>query len=101
MCTSGLYTALPSERSIRLLQLHPSSQNDEPLSCFLHVYEDYRDLPPYLALSYCWGDPTLRCDMVCNDQTHAITETLHAALRQLRAKGQGCYTVWADAVCID
>lgn len=101
MCASGLYTALPSASSIRLLQLHPSSRDDEPLSCSLHVYEDYRELPPYLALSYCWGHPRLRCEIICNDQAHTITETLHSALCQLRAKGEGYHTVWADAICID
>lgn len=98
MSKSSLYDVLPSDRSVRLLHLHPG-HDDELLSCSLQVYDDYATVPQYHALSYCWGDPNLRADLVCNGRMHAVPSSLYAALCQLRTKQ--CLKVWADAICID
>jgi hypothetical protein len=55
--------------------------------------------PPYIALSYHWGDPAITADIEVNGIKHRVTVNLEAALRRLRAAE--VYTIWADALCIN
>ena len=59
------------------------------------------DCPPYLALSYSWGEqPTLVPFVVGSHQDFLISLDLHYALRNLRRENQRCY-VWIDTICIN
>ena len=55
--------------------------------------------PPFVALSYCWGDLADTICITVNDLEVLVTVNLHAALRQLRAVG--VKFVWVDALCIN
>ncbi|KAH0536279.1 hypothetical protein FGG08_006840 [Glutinoglossum americanum] len=118
------YSPLPSETSIRLLQI--LSGADEPIRCSLEV-ADLGDEPLYDCLSYTWGDPLYhelsgpqdirrtsneRNNLItCDGLVLCITENLREALLQLSrdasssAAGRGQYQrqrlIWIDAVCID
>ncbi|PMD14887.1 heterokaryon incompatibility, partial [Hyaloscypha hepaticicola] len=55
--------------------------------------------PDYVALSYCWGDPSITHPIIVNDLPVQVTTNLEAALRALRH--QKVETVWIDALCIN
>jgi Heterokaryon incompatibility protein (HET) len=93
-----LYTALDIEDyQIRILTILPDS-NDSPLRCRLTTMSLLYP-KPYVALSYCWGDPDLRGPIDVNGFEFMVTVNLSYALRQLRDMGK--YKVWADAICIN
>jgi hypothetical protein len=92
---------------IRLFELDPGSScpttstadgfsvSGRLLTCTLE------DCPPYLALSYSWGEqPTLVPFVVGSHQDFLISLDLHYALRNLRHEDQPCY-VWIDTICIN
>jgi hypothetical protein len=98
MATHYVYSALPSNRHIRLLDLKPGRLS-EPISCSLYAVA-IDNMPTYTALSYTWGEPKLDHVLWCDGKEVRITSSLHAALQQLRLSGCS-HLVWADAVCIN
>ncbi|PMD52624.1 HET-domain-containing protein [Hyaloscypha bicolor E] len=56
-------------------------------------------MPSYVALSYCWGDPSNRVEIIVSDSKVSVTTSLETALRRLRREGS--LSVWADALCIN
>ena len=88
----------------RLLYIHPSDVLDDNgddssiVQCQLkHI--SLLDPPTYIALSYCWGDPTITKPILIGKQVVSVTTNLEMALRELRRRG--IERVWADAVCIN
>src|SRR5436305_6741327 len=73
------------------------------------------EIPPFEALSYCWGSPANKKTMnvsignfglsgTGNDlqtQTLSITASLDEALRHLRRNDGTSRLLWVDAVCIN
>jgi hypothetical protein len=74
------------------------------------------DAPPYVALSYHWGDPTPSHRVVCNGRLQSVTKSLAQALytvvccfrmAPIRRSGAadisnaGYAYIWADALCIN
>ncbi|GME44344.1 putative glucan synthase protein [Neofusicoccum parvum] len=57
-------------------------------------------LPPYTALSYCWGAPHPSQTIVLNGIHVQVGENLEAALQQLRHKDES-RLLWVDALCIN
>ena len=71
--------------------------------------------PPYLALSYVWGDPSVTTNLTVNGCVFKATTNLVAALRSLRSNWKKFSTpgpalgicqqivgpFWIDAICID
>jgi hypothetical protein len=55
--------------------------------------------PPYVALSYTWGDPKDTLAIHVNNNVMHVTRNLHSALLHLRLDCSR--TLWVDAVCID
>ena len=47
--------------------------------------------PSYVALSYCWGDPTITEEIFVNERSFQMTKNLHTALFELRKQGYRCY----------
>ncbi|PMD46045.1 HET-domain-containing protein [Hyaloscypha variabilis F] len=95
-----------SQTQIRLLTLLPprqlSPENlDQPAISISTSLEavNWKDKPPYVALSYTWGDPTLLKTVLVNGQTLEITVNLHEALRQLQTDQP--VRLWVDAICIN
>ncbi|PVH86383.1 HET-domain-containing protein [Cadophora sp. DSE1049] len=98
------YTPLDSTKdSIRLLKLHasPSPESTWPIRCSL-FHTTFADAPPYIALSYVWGERT-GSQLISVDQEHvSITPNLRHALQRLRPKpGEHDLVMWVDAICIN
>jgi Heterokaryon incompatibility protein (HET) len=58
----------------------------------------------YIALSYVWGDPTQRRDILVNDRPFSVTKNLHLALCRLRDSSEvqkRKVKIWVDAICIN
>lgn len=93
---------LHSHRSIRLLNLEPSSDASSPLEIsLLEVSLD--DFPSnkhsYEALSYVWGASKGSVPCTCDNKILLITPNCEDALRHLRLPDQH-RTLWVDAICI-
>jgi hypothetical protein len=83
MAAGTLYSMELSNREIRLLNISPSgAASQSPLVCELRQY-NLEDIPAYEALSYCWGDPSKQCSVVCNGGIYNITASLYNALIRL------------------
>lgn len=92
-----VYQNLPAD-SIRLLRLHPGSQ-DEPLVGSL--FSVGIDAPPkYEAISYVWGDPESFTSIECDGQILKLGHNLGEVLRRVRFPDE-VRTLWADAICIN
>ncbi|KAK4118110.1 HET-domain-containing protein [Parathielavia appendiculata] len=57
----------------------------------------------FAALSYVWGSPRDRRDIVLNGEVTSVTRNLESALRELAQQGhfRQRYKLWVDAVCIN
>jgi Heterokaryon incompatibility protein (HET) len=57
----------------------------------------------YVALSYVWGDSTIKRRIFVDGTPMAITQNLEAALYQLRnyPRVKQGFRIWADAICIN
>lgn len=93
-----LYDLTLSGNKIRLLRLEPGSGNDV-IRCSLVVKSLDQDIV-YNALSYAWGDSSMKQTIICDKKQLKITQSLYTALWQLREDGR-IQLLWADAVCIN
>jgi hypothetical protein len=89
------YTELPTNTSIRVLELLPGNESN-PISCLLHVV-DGQDAREYEAVSYAWGDPNVKVPINCDGKRLEITLNLHAALIHIRFEDRARF-LWADAI---
>ncbi|KAI5467080.1 heterokaryon incompatibility protein-domain-containing protein, partial [Mariannaea sp. PMI_226] len=89
------YTRLVDNR-FRLLKLRPGGWNDK---VEVELFEADRSFH-YIALSYTWGSPVAKKDIVVNGTVKRITVNLDLALRTLRSLDEPI-TLWADALCIN
>jgi hypothetical protein len=88
-------------QEIRLLELYPSTNDCDAIQCRLfRVTLEAGRVHPYEALSYVWGDATMRADVYCNGQLISVTPNLYDALNRLRLLQESRF-IWADAICID
>ncbi|KAF7516279.1 hypothetical protein G7054_g14224 [Neopestalotiopsis clavispora] len=94
------------QKQIRLLKLLPSLDTDQ-ISCTLEVVNWTPELQ-YAAISYVWGDPSIKKAISINDQPFFITENLYIALWHIRKNdmlrkdgSEHLLPLWADAVCIN
>jgi hypothetical protein len=99
-----MYEKLPldsSKREIRLLRVLPGVFN-ETVQCEL-LKASLENPPKYRALSYVWGNPTLKKQAISVDgQEVWVTANLKHALRRLRShSGQTAFVLWVDAICIN
>jgi hypothetical protein len=92
----------PGVRRIRLIHLHPTRTRpaeDARVSCSItHVSLDHP--PPYVAISYAWGDASKTRPMFIDRAIYHATENLEAGLRHL-AREDETVTLWVDALCIN
>lgn len=92
------YSPLPSEKFIRLLELYPGDADDN-INCTLRQTE-LENAPKYEAISYAWGDPANKIDVICDGKIIMVTQNLKAALLRFKLKDRS-RIVWADAICIN
>jgi hypothetical protein len=83
---------------IRTLTLKRGDLED-PVTCALHTVS-LADQPIYTALSYVWGDPTLRLPIDVDGIPFSATKNLKLALQHIR-KTDRDEVLWVDAVCIN
>lgn len=102
----NMYTCLPNADSVRLLRLHGSASESNPVHCTLLVY-GLRDpsRPTFEAFSYTWADSqgnSSLCEAIFMGQQYdvlPVTKNCLAALRSFRTSADRL--VWVDAVCIN
>lgn len=92
-----LYQVLHDEE-IRILTLLPATAH-QPIRTSLSVVR-LSDAGLCMAISYCWGDPNDRADILCNGVPISITKSLCSALMAMRSAIEPV-RLWADAVCIN
>ncbi|CAJ0555376.1 Ff.00g054410.m01.CDS01 [Fusarium sp. VM40] len=87
---------------IRLLRLDYSPAEKKPhLSlCFEHVSLTHSALPPFVALSYVWGDLEDVLPLPISGRTVRATRNLHRVLDCLSAS-RFDQLLWIDALCIN
>ena len=83
---------------LRILELLPGSFGDS-LKCRLRVAA-IESHPVYDALSYMWGDLSLKGEIILDGEAFPVTGSLENALRHMRLQDSVRY-LWADAVCIN
>ena len=86
---------LPTKTSLRVAEILPG-QGDDPISCILHVV-DVSNPQQYEAVSYAWGDASLRAPVCCDGKRLEVTRNLHIALTHLRLQDRP-RILWADAL---
>jgi hypothetical protein len=94
-----LQTSLDTARScIRILKLRKGS-GVMPIIGDLNV-ASLDDHPPYEAVSYTWGDPTITEAIIIGHVTFLATKNLFDFLNVLRSPTAD-KLLWVDAICID
>jgi hypothetical protein len=89
-------------RLVRLLE----ENSGHVLSCELQQFPS-ASRPPYLALSYTWGDPKDTAPISLNDHSLNIARNLLSFLQHSRHRSKSPVTfsealwLWIDAICID
>lgn len=83
---------------IRLLHLLPASF-DEVICCRLQ-HAELDETLNFTALSYTWGDPTVRQPILIDDNSIEVTLNLYDALQHMRHETD-TRILWVDAVCIN
>jgi hypothetical protein len=87
-----------SSDEIRLLQLPPGSFYEDVRCKLEHV--ELVDSLQFTALSYTWGDPTIRKKILIDSHVHDVTINLYDALQHMRDPNES-RTFWIDALCIN
>ncbi|KUI64628.1 Lipase 2 [Cytospora mali] len=94
------YTALPGERYIRVLELHPGAGNEPLLGTLSDVSLDDSTVD-YEALSYVWGANHFAGFIeVDRGQFLKVGAYLRDALYHIRHESKS-RTIWIDALCIN
>lgn len=111
MSTAYEYIPLTAPRTIRLLELHPGKGSD-PVEVSL-ITKPLSNAPAFEAISYCWGDPSDRREVICNGCQLSITTSLFTGLEHFRPRplshsdsdsdsdSAPSRVLWADAICIN
>lgn len=93
---------------IRLMEVIEDGSSGGKIQCRLHTVS-LAAKPVYTALSYVWGDATLREQVSVNGESVSVTASLADALRWVKWQWQKSFPrrpasefrLWADALCID
>ncbi|KAK1241221.1 hypothetical protein MKX08_001195 [Trichoderma sp. CBMAI-0020] len=97
------YTYEPIDFSgpaIRLLRLCRGTGSEIACELFQASLCERDDSISYEALSYTWGQPDVRENIVVNGRPLSVTVNLYLALQQLRQRNED-RILWIDAVCIN
>ncbi|KAF2995073.1 hypothetical protein E8E13_002682 [Curvularia kusanoi] len=88
-----------TKRQIRLLTIRPSTSPDDPVQCDIQVF-DMHDAPPYVTLSYVWGEAISVRYIILNGGWLRIGANLFNFLLCLRDDPSNVHYVWIDQLCI-
>lgn len=88
--------------SIRILILHPSSNDSDPITCTIKDARPSNTSLEYEALSYTWGSDAQPKEILLDNgrARKPIGENCYHALRSLRLRDKD-RQVWIDAICIN
>lgn len=64
------------------------------------VIASLHNVPEYFALSYTWGDSSIRDTIEIDGMVLGITQNCAAALRRM-LKGESEIMIWVDSICIN
>jgi hypothetical protein len=93
------YNALRTASSFRLLELL-SNEEDDMIKCNMFEADfEYKETPPYVALSYTWHDKNLPCTILVNGKSFEISLNLWNFLQNYRCTS-GQRIIWIDKICI-
>jgi hypothetical protein len=99
---SVVHNAVPLEfgqsKNIRLLKLD-LTRRPTTIPLQFHV-TSLDDAPPYIAVSYVWGEPNPTRKILLNERRFTVRRNLWNLLRQMR-KVQYAEYIWVDALSID
>lgn len=84
----------------RFITILPSSDPAAQVACTIRN-SVLADCMPFIALSYCWGDPKITTPILLDGAERHVTTNLELALRHLRMSEHGDSLFWADAICIN
>lgn len=93
-----IYSNRLAGKQVRILELLPGSGNEAIKTRLITC--DLSDRPDFEAVSYVWGEQTVKCQISCEGADITITENLHDALLQIRLPRMS-RQIWADAVCVN
>lgn len=98
------YKGFTDDHEVRIITLHCSSQFSDIVCGLEHV--SLINPGSYVALSYYWGDSTMKKTIWLDGFCVNVTENLYSALRQVSkfkaSSGKGHYIrLWVDALCIN
>ncbi|KAJ9636376.1 hypothetical protein H2201_003542 [Coniosporium apollinis] len=85
---------------IRLLTLFPAEDKSADIHGSLNTVSLPLENREYEALSYTWGDQSIKHPLFIGEDMLKITQNLSEALRRLRHRHEP-RTLWIDAVCIN
>ncbi|KAI4284671.1 MAG: hypothetical protein L6R38_001249 [Xanthoria sp. 2 TBL-2021] len=106
----GLYGGCAHGIPIRLLELLPD-ERCKPIRCRIHYTnliqytttgnQSREPFLKYEALSYCWGDSSIRKSIFLKDTISVdVTANLHSALEHIRDISSS-KLLWVDSICIN
>ncbi|OIW31289.1 HET-domain-containing protein [Coniochaeta ligniaria NRRL 30616] len=84
------------DREIRLVNVIEADQTPLHVQLAVHQLDDVE----FEALSYVWGDPSNKLEIMCNGQPFGVTENVHSALLERRRRDLKLL-LWVDALCIN
>ncbi|KIW20303.1 hypothetical protein PV08_00878 [Exophiala spinifera] len=76
-----------------------SSKREAPISLRITQYALHRR-PPYVAISYTWGNAAHTHEIRVNGRPFLVRANLYSLLWHLRQRGESRF-LWIDALCID
>lgn len=88
----------PSRSEIRVLTLLGGKPEDD-VKCTLGIVS-LDEKPEFAALSYVWGDASIKRTITVDGEDFSVTTNLDDALRALRHRREP-RTLWVDAICIN
>lgn len=85
--------------AIRLVRVCPAKSSTDAITCDLTEVA-FQDHPQYEALSYTWGDVSVKKRITLNGVDFAVGVNLFDALHCLRGRGESGF-FWIDALCVN
>jgi hypothetical protein len=99
---TAIYSGLSNRYSFRLLRFNDTS--DDLVSINLRVFDLDQIVPPFYALSYCWGSQSQKVLILCNSQKLEVTASLHECMEELlrrRKTNRDMDWYWIDQLSIN
>ncbi|KAF2715926.1 hypothetical protein K431DRAFT_189996, partial [Polychaeton citri CBS 116435] len=98
------YNSLPEKGAIRLVVLHPSTDETAPITCRIIEHRLSAQTVDYSAVSYAWGkqERTQNLEITCDGDVRylRITSNVETILKCLRRQEKPQH-LWIDTICFN